>query len=86
MRKPLMAGNWKMNCDNHEARALACGVAGDMGDPGAAEVVMCVPATALTAVVNCVDGGPGRFHFVSGELSRAGSLITVATLNSMLLQ
>jgi triosephosphate isomerase (TIM) len=54
MRKPVMAGNWKMNCDNEEACALACGVAKNMGDAGNCEVVLGVPATALTTVVGCV--------------------------------
>jgi triosephosphate isomerase len=58
MRKPIMAGNWKMNCDNEEACKLACGVVEAMGDPGQAEVVLGVPATALTTVVGCVAGSP----------------------------
>jgi len=58
MRKPIMAGNWKMNCDNAEACKLACGVVENMGCPGQAEVVLGVPATALTTVVNCTKDSP----------------------------
>lgn len=58
MRKPIMAGNWKMNCNNEEACALACSVAEKMGCPGAAEVVLGVPATALATVVGCVKDSP----------------------------
>jgi len=58
MRRPIMAGNWKMNCDNQQACELACGIVHNMGDPGQAEVVLCVPATALTTVVNCVKDSP----------------------------
>jgi triosephosphate isomerase len=58
MRKPIMAGNWKMNCDNAEARKLASGVAEQMGCPGQAEVVLGVPATALTTVVECTKDAP----------------------------
>lgn len=58
MRKPIMAGNWKMNCDNEEACKLACGVVENMGDPGQAEVVLAVPATALTTVVCCTKDSP----------------------------
>ncbi|MEN6645058.1 MAG: triose-phosphate isomerase [Armatimonadia bacterium] len=58
MRKPVMAGNWKMNCDNEEACKLACAVVAGMGDPGAAEVVLGVPATALTTVVGCTEKSP----------------------------
>lgn len=53
MRNPIMAGNWKMNCDVEEACKLACAVVEGMGCPGAAEVVLGVPATDLTTVVNC---------------------------------
>jgi triosephosphate isomerase len=58
MRKPIMAGNWKMNCDNAEACKLASGVVENMGDPGQAEVVLGVPATALTTVVGCTKDSP----------------------------
>ena len=58
MRRPIMAGNWKMNCDNDEACKLACGIVDTMGAPGEAEVVVCVPATALNTVVNCVEDSP----------------------------
>ena len=58
MRKPIMAGNWKMNCDNEEACKLACGVVENMGCPGQAEVVLGVPATALTTVVGCTKDSP----------------------------
>ena len=55
MRTPLMAGNWKMNCDNIEACALGCAVKEAAGDIGGVEVVLCPPATALTTVVGCVE-------------------------------
>lgn len=53
MRKPIMAGNWKMNCDLADACELACAVVEGTGCPGKAEVVLGVPATDLTTVVNC---------------------------------
>jgi triosephosphate isomerase (TIM) len=53
MRRPVMAGNWKMNCDNEEACTLACSVVEGVGCPAQAEVVLGVPATALTTVVGC---------------------------------
>lgn len=60
MRKPIMAGNWKMNCDNEEACKLACGVVENMGDPGQCEVVLGVAATALTTVVCCTKDSPAE--------------------------
>ena len=56
MRTPIMAGNWKMNNDNEEACALADAVKDQAGDATGVEIVLCPPATALTTVVNCVEG------------------------------
>lgn len=50
MRTPIMAGNWKMNCDNAEAQALADGVLARAGQVEDAIVILCPPATALTTV------------------------------------
>ena len=41
-----------------EARALATGVRQAVGDPGAVEVVVCPPFTALTAVAEVLKGSP----------------------------
>ncbi|MGD9498708.1 MAG: triose-phosphate isomerase, partial [Armatimonadota bacterium] len=50
MRKPIMAGNWKMNCDNEEAQELADGVLARAGQVEDVTVILCPPATALTTV------------------------------------
>ncbi len=50
MRKPVMAGNWKMNCDNDEAKALADGVTARGGQVEDALVILCPPTTALSTV------------------------------------
>ncbi len=50
MRKPMMAGNWKMNCDIEEAQQLADGVTARAGLNDKVQVVLCPPATALTTV------------------------------------
>ena len=54
MRKPVMAGNWKMNCDNDEAKALADGVTAHGGQVEDALVILCPPATALTTVFSSI--------------------------------
>jgi triosephosphate isomerase len=46
----MMAGNWKMNCDNEEAQQLADGVTARAGLNEKVQVVLCPPATALTTV------------------------------------
>jgi len=55
MRTPIMAGNWKMNCDNDEAWELAAAIADEKGDVEGCEVVLCPPATALTTVLAAIE-------------------------------
>jgi len=55
MRTPIMAGNWKMNCDNDEAWELASAIADEKGDVTGCEVVICPPATALTTVLVAIE-------------------------------
>ncbi len=45
MRRPLIAGNWKMNGDRQEAEVLLKAIAG--AEPGEADLVVCPPFTAL---------------------------------------
>lgn len=45
MRRPLIAGNWKMNGDRQEAEALLKAIAGV--ELGEADLVVCPPFTAL---------------------------------------
>lgn len=48
-RRPLIAGNWKMNAGGQEACALASGVADATKGKGRVDVVICPPFTALAA-------------------------------------
>jgi len=50
MRIPIMAGNWKMNCDNTEAAQLAKGIVKAATGIEGCQVVLCPPFTALTIV------------------------------------
>ena len=56
MRVPMMAGNWKMNCDLAEAEALAKGVVQGVGSVEGVVVVLCPPATALDRVQGITTG------------------------------
>lgn len=58
MRTPIMAGNWKMNCDNSAAVALAEGIAKCTCDGAACEAVICPPFTALSAVSQAIADTP----------------------------
>jgi triosephosphate isomerase len=50
LRRPLIAGNWKMHKSLAEARALAKGIVAALGNTQGPEVVICPPFTALAAV------------------------------------
>ncbi len=62
MRKPLIAGNWKMNKTIAEARALAGGIVRGLADsPGVAEkvdIVLGPPYLSLSAVAEATAGAP----------------------------
>jgi triosephosphate isomerase len=85
MRKPIVAGNWKMNKTADDAEALAREVVEGVSDIGGVEVVVCPPFTALERVGRALEGGPvgvGAQHMhwepegaYTGEVS-AGMLLT----------
>ena len=57
MREPIIAGNWKMNKTNPEARELAKSIAQGMKvSSSSPEVVLCPPFTALEAVMGEISG------------------------------
>jgi triosephosphate isomerase len=60
MRRVLIAGNWKMNLDLREARALVAGIVdglGEMGDAAAAlDVAVCPPFPYLFPIAKAVAG------------------------------
>jgi triosephosphate isomerase (TIM) len=49
-RKPMIAGNWKMNTDRHEAASLAKGVVDSVGRLYKADIVLCPPYIWLQEV------------------------------------
>src|SRR3954470_14585731 len=59
-RTPLMAGNWKMNLDHHEAiglvQKLAWTLTDNRHDFAAVEAVVLPPFTDLRSVQTLVDG------------------------------
>lgn len=56
MRVPLMAGNWKLNCDNDEAWDLAVTLAEELEEQEGCSVVVCPPFTALSTVEEALEG------------------------------
>ena len=78
MRKPIIAGNWKMNKTPEEARELVAALAASVKEAGC-DVVVCVPAVDFAAVKEAAQGsnirlGAQNVHFAksgayTGELS-----------------
>jgi triosephosphate isomerase len=56
MRKPFIAGNWKMNTSLSEARKLAQGLVGGIGALETCDLAVCVPFVYLFAVAEVVEG------------------------------
>ena len=78
MRKPIIAGNWKMNKTPAEAKELVAALVETAKDADC-DVVVCVPATNFAAVKEAAEGsniklGAQNVHFAAsgaytGELS-----------------
>ena len=78
MRKPIIAGNWKMNKTPAEAKELVLALTETVKD-AECDVVVCVPATNFAAVKEAAEGtniklGAQNVHFAAsgaytGELS-----------------
>jgi triosephosphate isomerase (TIM) len=58
MRKPIIAGNWKMNKTIPEAKTLVSGMVGKLTGVNDVEVVFCPPFTALSTVKEMLKGTP----------------------------
>lgn len=56
MRKPIVAGNWKMNKTVAEARDLANAIKRELADCKDVDIVLCPPYTALQAVSDVITG------------------------------
>jgi triosephosphate isomerase len=72
MRRPLIAGNWKLNCTRPEAAKLAEGIVRGVVDVKGVIIVVCPPFTALATVneiiseTNVALGGQDVFWERSG--------------------
>jgi triosephosphate isomerase (TIM) len=58
VRKPFVAGNWKMNGIGDAAVALAQELVLAIGDPGDVDVAICPPFTSIAAVAECLEISP----------------------------
>jgi len=57
-RRPIVAGNWKMNTTLAEAVALATELAEPLAGLGGVETVLCPPSISLAAVRDALAGRP----------------------------
>jgi triosephosphate isomerase len=60
MRKPFIAGNWKMNLDRKRAIELCARVREHVGNREDVEVALCPPAVYLSDVARALEGSPVR--------------------------
>jgi triosephosphate isomerase (TIM) len=74
-RKPLMAGNWKMNLNHLEAIGLVQKLAFSLGDPDydAVDVAVIPPFTDLRSVQTLVDGDRLRLLYGAQDVSAHAS-------------
>lgn len=56
MRKPLVAGNWKMNGSREANRALLSALKGSLGDLQGVDVAVCPPAVYLAEIADTLSG------------------------------
>ena len=71
MRKPIVAGNWKMNGTLESIRELVAGLKAGIGEVNVAEVVVCAPAIYI-AEASALTGGTA-IALGSQDLSNAAS-------------
>lgn len=71
-RKPLMAGNWKMNLNHLEAIALVQKLAFSLNDEdySTVDVAVLVPFTDLRSVQTLIDGDKLRLSYGAQDVSR----------------
>ncbi len=70
-RRPLMAGNWKMTLNHHEAIALVQKIAHGLGDDdlAAVEVAVMVPFTDIRSVQTTIDADKIDIAYGAQDLS-----------------
>jgi triosephosphate isomerase len=72
-RKPLIAGNWKMNTDLAGGPKLAAEVAAAAKPDGAAEVLVCPPFPYLSAVGKVLVGSPVKLGAQDCYFEKSGA-------------
>ncbi len=84
MRRPLVAGNWKMNGTQAEAEELVDGIISGRGSVSKAEVVVCPPFILIPLVANKIAGDSGIVCGGQNLDTRAGGAYTGEISGAML--
>ncbi len=58
MRRPLIAGNWKMNGSKESIKVLLDGIKQGIGDVNSAELLVCAPSIYIDSVSSQLEGSP----------------------------
>ncbi|MEQ8838658.1 MAG: triose-phosphate isomerase, partial [Lacipirellulaceae bacterium] len=75
MRRPLIAGNWKMNTDRASGTELASAVAARAGEAADVDLLVCPPLVYLSSVkeaigsANVALGAQNMYHEPSGAFT-----------------
>ena len=75
MRRPLIAGNWKMNLTRDQAVTLARGLVEKVGPTSDIALAVCPPSVYLDAVAQCIAGSAiglgaqNMYHEASGAFT-----------------
>lgn len=68
MRKPLIAGNWKMNKTVGESIELVAALKRELYDEAATEIVVCPPFTALSPIGEILEGSTSTIRLGAQDL------------------
>jgi len=85
-RTPLIAGNWKMHKTIAEAEAYVAGLLPLVGDVDGIDIALCVPFTALQAVVDSTRGSSVEVFAQNMHWAEQGAYtgeISAAMLNEL---
>ncbi len=73
MRRPIIAGNWKMNKTVPQAQELVEGLKKDLRDVRDVDIVVCPPFTSLAAVAKIIRGTNIQLGAQDVHWSKAGA-------------
>ena len=86
MRRPLIAGNWKMNAGGQDGCALADAVAKAVKDHDQVDVVVSPPFTALAAVAHVLDENKSKVTIAAQNMHHEPSGAFTGEISSSMLK